>query len=47
MKDIDMADIDFCWRYGVVGVYKDREEMLIRIYPLPFVRITIRLMRKS
>ena len=28
-------------RYGVLGVYKDRDRKVIRIYPLPFVRVTV------
>jgi len=31
----------FSWRYGVVGIYRDREASLWRIYPVPFVRITV------
>jgi hypothetical protein len=34
-------EVSFSWRYGVVGVYKDREKPIVRIYPLPFVRITL------
>lgn len=33
--------IEFSWRYGVIGVYKDRDLQVIRVYPLPFIRITI------
>jgi hypothetical protein len=34
--------IEFSWRYGVVGAYRDRNEPAWRVYPLPFVRITFR-----
>lgn len=34
--------IEFSWRYGVVGVYLDRSKKTVRIYPIPFVRITLR-----
>lgn len=33
--------IGFSWRYGVWGVYKDRDRPLVRVYPVPFVRITL------
>jgi hypothetical protein len=39
--------VEFSWRYAVVGVYKDRlttrrnKLSVWRIYPVPFVRITI------
>ena len=33
--------IEFSWRYGVIGIYKDRGKPIVRIYPLPFVRITL------
>jgi hypothetical protein len=32
--------VEFSLRYGVVGIYKDRDSQKIRIYPLPFVRVT-------
>jgi hypothetical protein len=32
--------IEFSWRYGVVGIYKDRDRKLWRIYPLPFIRVS-------
>jgi hypothetical protein len=41
--------IEYSWRYGVVGVYFDREQQrnlpwlyrrITRIYPLPFIRIS-------
>jgi hypothetical protein len=32
--------IQFSWRYAVIGVYKDRDTSAVRVYPLPFVRIT-------
>jgi hypothetical protein len=34
--------VEFSWRYGVVGIYKDRDTPAVRIYPLPFVRITVK-----
>jgi hypothetical protein len=33
--------IQFSYRYAVIGLYADRDEPFIRIYPLPFVRITV------
>lgn len=33
--------IEFSWRYGVIGIYKDRVWPLWRIYPCPFVRISL------
>lgn len=33
--------IEFSWRYGVIGVYRDRSVDLWRIYPVPFVRVTL------
>lgn len=33
--------IELSRRYGVVGIYKDREEGTWRIYPVPFVRVTL------
>ena len=33
--------IEFSWRYGVMGVYRDRDEPIWRVYPVPFVRITV------
>ena len=35
--------LEFSWRYGVMGVYKDRERPIVRVYPLPFIRLTIEL----
>lgn len=32
--------ISFSWRYGVMGIYKDRESGAVHIYPVPFVRVT-------
>ena len=34
-------NVEFSWRYFVIGVYKDRGSNVVRIYPLPFVRISI------
>jgi len=31
---------DFSWRYGVIGIYKDRNSKTWRLY-LPFVRVSI------
>jgi hypothetical protein len=33
--------VEFSLRYGVVGIYRDRTGPVYRIYPLPFVRISI------
>lgn len=33
--------ITFSLRYGVIGIYKDRERHLWHIYPLPFVRLSL------
>ena len=33
--------IELSWRYGVVGLYIDRGGRIVRIYPVPFVRITL------
>lgn len=35
------VEAEFSWRYGVVGLYKDRELPLVRVYPVPFVRLTV------
>jgi hypothetical protein len=32
--------VNVSWRYFVMGVYADRNEPIIRIYPCPFVRIS-------
>jgi hypothetical protein len=32
---------DWSWRYAVVGVYIDRGRKLIRLYPVPFFRVSI------
>jgi hypothetical protein len=32
---------EFSFRYGVLGIYKDRGKPIVRVYPVPFVRITI------
>jgi hypothetical protein len=39
--------IEFSWRYGVMGIYKDRHDPLVRIYPLPFIRVTVDLRRND
>lgn len=33
--------IECSWRYCVMGIYKDRDKPVIRIYPVPFVRVTL------
>jgi hypothetical protein len=33
--------VEFSWRYGVIGIYRDRSGRPWIIYPCPFVRITI------
>jgi hypothetical protein len=33
--------IEFSFRYAVLGVYKDRDAAVWRVYPLPFVRISL------
>jgi hypothetical protein len=40
MRDFTLR-MECSWRYGVMGVYKDRKRPVVRVYPLPFVRITI------
>jgi hypothetical protein len=32
---------DYSRRYGVIGIYKDRALRVVRIYPVPFVRVSI------
>ena len=34
--------IEFSLRYGVMGIYKDRDLPIWRVYPVPFIRITLR-----
>jgi hypothetical protein len=29
------------WRYFVMGVYADRDKPIVRIYPCPFVRVSL------
>jgi hypothetical protein len=33
--------VNASWRYFVWGVYMDREEPIVRFYPIPFVRISL------
>jgi hypothetical protein len=33
--------VDVSRRYGVVGVYKDRDLPIVRVYPVPFVRVSV------
>lgn len=32
--------IDASFRYGVIGVYKSREDRTILVYPIPFLRFS-------
>jgi hypothetical protein len=32
---------EFSWRYCVWGIYRVRDAQALRVYPLPFIRITI------
>lgn len=32
--------VEFSFRYAVVGFYFDRDGTTVRIYPVPFVRVT-------
>jgi hypothetical protein len=32
--------VEFSFRYVVMGVYVDRSRRIVRVYPLPFVRVT-------
>lgn len=34
--------VEFSWRYAVIGIYKDRDSSAIRVYPFPFIRVTLR-----
>lgn len=34
--------LEFSLRYGVLGIYKDRAEPVVRVYPVPFLRLTVR-----
>jgi hypothetical protein len=34
--------VEFSFRYFIIGIYKDRDKPVVRIYPVPFVRISIR-----
>lgn len=41
-----MFTIETSWRYGVIGLYRDRFDVgRIYIYPVPFVRIGLRWQR--
>ncbi len=33
--------VEFSYRYFVVGVYRDRGGKIWRLYPVPFVRVTL------
>lgn len=32
--------LDWSWRYGVIGVFADSSGQIVRIYPVPFVRLS-------
>lgn len=32
--------VEFSFRYGVAGIYKDRDSRKFRVCPLSFVRVT-------
>lgn len=32
--------LEFSWRYGVIGIYKDRDTRVWRLY-LPFIRLSL------
>jgi hypothetical protein len=34
-------ELDISLRYGVIGIYKDRDLALWRVYPVPFIRFSI------
>jgi hypothetical protein len=34
--------IEFSFRYAVAGIYFDRDGSTVRVYPIPFVRITFK-----
>lgn len=38
--------VEFSLRYGVIGVYRDQYNPIFRIYPLPFVRISLNLRKR-
>jgi hypothetical protein len=33
--------IELSLRYAVIGFYLDRDRSILRVYPLPFVRISL------
>lgn len=35
------ASVHFSSRYMVMGVYLDRDKKALRIYPIPFVRVSV------
>lgn len=41
MSSLPRAEISFSWRYGVTGWYLDRGLGVLRLYPVPFVRLSI------
>lgn len=38
--------VEFSPRYGVAGLYLDRGRTVLRVYPLPFVRVSLQLSRR-
>lgn len=34
------VSIESSFRYGVIGLYRDRDKLAWRLYPIPFVRIS-------
>lgn len=45
MVKIPMIKVAVSRRYGVIGIYKTRGVPLLRIYPIPFIRITVNYQR--
>jgi hypothetical protein len=39
-RDVKVS-VQLSLRYGVMGYYLDRDKKAVRIYPFPFVRISI------
>lgn len=36
-----IKSVSVCWRYGVLGIYRDRLPGIWHVYPVPFLRITV------
>ena len=34
---------EFSFRYAVIGLYLDRDGEILRVYPLPFIRMSVRI----